>query len=30
LIAGILEFLLLAGDAARSGILPKFAAAQTR
>jgi putative peptidoglycan lipid II flippase len=25
LIAGILEFLLLAGDAARSGILPKFA-----
>src|SRR5437773_7172842 len=25
LIAGVLEFLLLAGDAARSGILPKFA-----
>src|SRR6187549_771994 len=25
LLAGILEFLLLAGDAARSGILPKFA-----
>jgi putative peptidoglycan lipid II flippase len=25
LIAGILEFLLLAGDAARSGVLPKFA-----
>src|SRR5947209_18152899 len=25
LVAGILEFLLLAGDAARSGILPKFA-----
>jgi putative peptidoglycan lipid II flippase len=26
LLAGILEFLLLAGDAARTGILPKFAA----
>src|SRR3979411_2652406 len=25
LLAGVLEFLLLAGDAARSGILPKFA-----
>jgi len=30
LIAGVLEFLLLAGDAWRSGILPRFAPAQAR
>ena len=30
LLAGILEFLLLAGDAAKSGILPKFAIPQAR
>ena len=30
LIAGFLEFFLLAGDAARSGVLPRFAAVQAR